>query len=101
MRIAVLWKRRYMGQDVITDRYARLYEFPRGLAASGHGVLALCLNYHRGQAESPLGHWSGKATRWGLGGLVDCRVIGALSWRSYGPLSQTSSSVAPMPPMRS
>ncbi len=51
MRIVVLWKRRYMGQDVITDRYARLYEFPRGLAASGHGVLALCLNYHRGQAE--------------------------------------------------
>lgn len=49
MRIAVLWKRRYMGQDVITDRYARLYELPRGLAGLGHHVLGLCLNYHRGQ----------------------------------------------------
>lgn len=48
MRIAVLWKRRYMGQDVITDRYARLYELPRGLAEAGHQVVALCLNYHAG-----------------------------------------------------
>lgn len=45
MRIAVLWKRRYMGHDVITDRYARLYELPRGLADGGQAVLALCLSY--------------------------------------------------------
>lgn len=68
MRIAVLWKRRYMGQDVIMDRYARLYELPLGLAQGGHEVLALCLNYHPGQAE--------------------CRVDavappGALVWRGY------------------
>lgn len=44
-RIAVLWKRRYMGQDVILDRYARLYELPRGLAELGHDVLGLCLSY--------------------------------------------------------
>ncbi|MGB5831340.1 MAG: glycosyltransferase family 4 protein [Thiohalocapsa sp.] len=45
MRIAVLWKRRYMGHDVITDRYARLYELPRGLADAGDDVLGLCLSY--------------------------------------------------------
>lgn len=47
MRIGVLWKRRYMGHDVIADRYARLYELPRGLAESGHSVLGLCLGYKR------------------------------------------------------
>ncbi len=80
MRIAVLWKRRYMGQDVITDRYARLYELPQGLAQGGHEVLALCLNYHPGQAECrvdavpPPGAlvWRGyQAGPWLVGGLPD------------------------------
>ncbi len=51
MNIAVLWKRRYMGQDVIADRYARLYELPRGLAELGHRVLGLCLSYRRAPNE--------------------------------------------------
>ncbi|MEQ8660610.1 MAG: glycosyltransferase, partial [Gammaproteobacteria bacterium] len=45
MRIAFLCKRRYMGKDVVLDRYARLYELPRCLAARGHDVLGLCLEY--------------------------------------------------------
>lgn len=32
MRVAFLCKRRYMGKDVILDRYARLYEIPFQLA---------------------------------------------------------------------
>ncbi|AFL72211.1 glycosyltransferase family 4 protein [Thiocystis violascens] len=47
MRIGVLWKRRYMGHDVIADRYARLYELPSGLAESGHAVRVFCLAYRR------------------------------------------------------
>jgi glycosyltransferase involved in cell wall biosynthesis len=46
MRIAFLCKRRYMGKDVIEDRYARLYEIPFQLAARGHDVLCLCLSYY-------------------------------------------------------
>jgi glycosyltransferase involved in cell wall biosynthesis len=46
MRIAFLCKRRYMGKDVIEDRYARLYEIPFQLAARGHDVLGLCLSYY-------------------------------------------------------
>lgn len=46
MRIAFLCKRRYMGKDVILDRYARLYEIPYQLARCGHDVLGLCLSYH-------------------------------------------------------
>ena len=38
MRIAFLCKRRYMGKDVIDDRYGRLYEFPFQLARLGHEV---------------------------------------------------------------
>ncbi|EGV17444.1 glycosyl transferase group 1 [Thiocapsa marina 5811] len=78
MRIAVLWKRRYMGHDVIRDRYARLYELPRGLAESGHAVLALCLNYHPGEPERRVDQvdspgslvWVGfQAGPWLVGGL--------------------------------
>ena len=47
MRIAFLCKRRYMGKDVIDDRYARLYEIPYQLAECGHDVLGLCLSYYR------------------------------------------------------
>ena len=47
MRIAFLCKRRYMGKDVIEDRYARLYEIPFQLAEFGHDVLGLCLSYYR------------------------------------------------------
>lgn len=50
MRIAVLWKRYYMNQDLILDRYARLYELPRGLASLGHRVLGICLSYRPSQA---------------------------------------------------
>lgn len=56
MRIAFLCKRRYMGKDVILDRYARLYEIPRQLALLGHDVCGYCLDYHsadRSQQE----HW--------------------------------------------
>jgi glycosyltransferase involved in cell wall biosynthesis len=45
MRIAYLCKRRYMGKDVIADRYARLYEIPFQLARLGHAVEAFCLDY--------------------------------------------------------
>ncbi|MDM0065645.1 glycosyltransferase family 4 protein [Variovorax sp. J31P207] len=34
-----------MSKDVISDRYARLYEMPRQLALHGHDVLGLCLAY--------------------------------------------------------
>jgi teichuronic acid biosynthesis glycosyltransferase TuaC len=60
MRIAFLCKRRYMGKDVIDDRYARLYEIPYQLAEFGHDVLGLCLSYYR----DPKGEWR-HATRAG------------------------------------
>lgn len=55
MRIAYLCKRRYMGKDVILDRYARLYEIPSQLSQLGHQVEAYCLDYRRGHEQ---GHWS-------------------------------------------
>lgn len=58
MRIAFLCKRRYMGKDVITDRYARLYEIPFQLARLGHEVRGYCLSY--GTAEE--GKWKHDAT---------------------------------------
>jgi glycosyltransferase involved in cell wall biosynthesis len=55
MRIAYLCKRRYMGKDVILDRYARLYEIPYQLARLGHTVQAYCFAYRRSDAD---GAWS-------------------------------------------
>lgn len=54
MRVAFLCKRRYMGKDVILDRYARLYEIPFQLARLGHDVRGFCLSY-QGYDE---GQWS-------------------------------------------
>lgn len=45
MKIVYLCKRHYMGHDVITDRYARLYEQPFQLAQNGNEVLCVCLSY--------------------------------------------------------
>lgn len=58
MRIAFLCKRRYMGKDVIDDRYARLYEFPRQLALLGHDVLVECVGY-QGQTDGIWEHAAG------------------------------------------
>ena len=73
MRIAFLCKRQYMRKDVITDRYARLYEQPRQLALLGHDVMGLCLSYRQTEArdeyhEATPGklHWIGLAPE-GLG----------------------------------
>jgi glycosyltransferase involved in cell wall biosynthesis len=72
MRIAFLCKRRYMGKDVIVDRYARLYEIPYQLALLGHEVLGLCLSYY---ADAD-GEWTHEPP------------AGSLHWtsRSLGPL---------------
>jgi teichuronic acid biosynthesis glycosyltransferase TuaC len=55
MRVAFLCKRRYMGKDVIDDRYARLYEIPAQLAKLGHDVHGYCLGYQC-QSEGDTAH---------------------------------------------
>lgn len=47
MRILVLSKRQYTGRDLLDDRYGRLFEIPRGLAAQGHKVYGLALSYRQ------------------------------------------------------
>lgn len=66
MRIAFLCKRRYMGKDVILDRYARLYEIPRQLACLSHEVKGYCLSYQGHDA----GNWVHEA------------ASGSLTWHS-------------------
>lgn len=61
MRIAFLCKRKYMGKDVIDDRYARLYEIPFQLAKLGHQVHGWCLGY-QGQPEGQWRHEAGPGT---------------------------------------
>ena len=74
MRIAFLCKRRYMGKDVIADRYARLYEIPRQLAQLGHVVRGFCLDY-QGRDDGEWVHDVGSD-------------VGSLTWesRSLGQL---------------
>ena len=45
MRILVLAKRQYTNQDLIDNRYGRLYELPKELARLGHLVTGFCLSY--------------------------------------------------------
>lgn len=83
MRIAFLCKRRYMGKDVVLDRYGRLYEIPWQLAARGHEVLGLCLSYHADadaawQHESPAGSLRWRSRR--VGGLRLPRLASAAAW---------------------
>lgn len=67
MRILFLTKRRYMGHDVIVDRYARMYQLPYQLARLGHAVQGCCLSYSR----TKQGRWSHEA------------APGSLEWRSW------------------
>ncbi len=43
----ILWltKRRYMGKDLVAEKFGRYYELPRHLAALGHRVTVLALAY--------------------------------------------------------
>jgi glycosyltransferase involved in cell wall biosynthesis len=79
MRIAYLCKRRYMGKDVVLDRYARLYEIPYQLARLGHTVDAYCLGYRGADAAGRWVHdaapgsltWHAASLgRFGLRGLI-------------------------------
>ena len=45
MKILVLTKRRYMGKDLLDDRFGRFRELPLELARLGHQVRGLCLSY--------------------------------------------------------
>lgn len=53
MRLLVLTKRQYTGRDLLDDRYGRLYEIPRALAAAGHQVRGLALSYRRRPPAPP------------------------------------------------
>lgn len=79
MRIAFLCKRRYMGKDVIADRYARLYEIPAQLARLGHTVYGFCLSYQN-HAEGRWEHAAAGGTLvWesrSLGRILVPRVLG-------------------------
>lgn len=93
MRIAFLCKRRYMGKDVIDERYARLYEIPFQLAQRGHDVLGLCLSYY----ADPEGEWTHATDaghlQWVSRSLDRTRVAGLLAYpsralarlRAFGP----------------
>lgn len=93
MRIAFLCKRRYMGKDVILDRYARLYEIPFQLARRGHVVRGFCLSY-RGEADGVWAHeaepgqltWESRSLgRWALPALATYprHLLGQL--RAFAP----------------
>lgn len=56
MKIAFLSKRQYMQQDVIDDRYARVYELPNQLAHQGHNVKGICLSYRK-REEGRFAHY--------------------------------------------
>ncbi|WP_343574922.1 glycosyltransferase family 4 protein [Pseudomonas sp.] len=47
MRILVLSKRQYTGQDLLDDHYGRLYEIPEHLARLGHEVSGLTMSYRK------------------------------------------------------
>ena len=83
MRIAFVCKRRYMGKDVVLDRYGRLYEIPWQLAARGHDVLGLCLSY-RGEADGSWEHQPPAGSlRWlsrAVGGARVPRLAGTPGW---------------------
>jgi glycosyltransferase involved in cell wall biosynthesis len=81
MRIAFLCKRRYMGKDVIEDRYARLYEIPFQLAARGHDVLGLCLGYYADEDIDTNHPVAGTGRlRWISRSLGATKIVGLLAY---------------------
>ncbi len=84
MRIVYLCKRRYMGKDVVQDRYARLYEIPRQLALLGHDVEAFCLAYSSSIPDVDVEHDSSPGRlRWRSRNWGDMLVpnLAAYPWR--------------------
>ena len=45
MKILFLSKRAYTSKDLLAERYGRVYEFSRHLAAQGHEVYGVALDY--------------------------------------------------------
>jgi teichuronic acid biosynthesis glycosyltransferase TuaC len=90
LRIAFLCKRRYMGKDVIQDRYARLYEIPSQLARRGHSVLCICLDYHtqdHGRWEHDSAPGTLVWTSGSLGGFV-LPSLGSHIWQTLQTLKR-------------
>jgi len=75
MKILYLSKRFYTNKDLLAERYGRVFEFSRGLAAAGHSVTGCALDYRRNVPDRELA----------------VQEVG-LQWRSYplfpGPLRQ-------------
>lgn len=82
MRILFLCKRRYMGKDLLADRYGRFFELPEVLARRGNTVAGLTLRYagsaeprHQLITEAGVRWRSVELMPWPPGGLVRYRRI--------------------------
>jgi len=80
LRIAFLCKRRYMGKDVVVDRYGRLYEMPRQLALLGHDVRGFCLSYRPSAALDVVDEHADGKLRWISPAMGFARVPGLLAY---------------------
>lgn len=83
MRIAFLCKRRYMGKDVIDDRYARLYEIPYQLARLGHEVHGYCLGYLSQPSERVTHEAAPGSLTWSARSLGSRRATTLASYPGY------------------
>lgn len=83
MRIAFLCKRRYMGKDVIDDRYARLYEIPYQLARLGHEVHGYCLGYQSQPVERVTHEAGSGSLTWSARSLGSRKAAALASYPGY------------------
>ncbi len=79
MRILFISKRRYMGKDLIDDRFGRFYELPEELAALGHGVTGLCIDYYKSAPKGKRTLETPSGVSWRMAGLWPLPPYEALS----------------------
>lgn len=63
MKILILTKRRYMGKDLLDDRFGRFRELPLHLAGLGHEVVGISSNYRRKGNKTIIDADSNKGSR--------------------------------------
>ena len=81
VRVLVLSKRKYMGRDLIADRYGRFRELPLALSRHGAIVHGLCLGYRGGDEVSVLDESHGGRVDWDASKLSRLLPLGSGSYR--------------------
>jgi glycosyltransferase involved in cell wall biosynthesis len=93
MIVCFLFKKKYMGKDVLSDKYGRLYFIPSELASDDVDVFVLCHEYGFHVVDNKLRRFEGNSVSWYASATRDWLLRALFTRVNFGALIEAAPDV--------